>query len=281
MKVLFSFMFILLLLSCSKDDDDNTNNPDPNENPEVNFVFEDGFETTGNDLMELFPEDGSRWSNLQLVDSDNGSNEISIATDVTNEGNNSLRILALATDGTLSKADIEKGGLYAPEGSTVSISASFYISSTENIENLLLIDLESCSCWDPTVPDNQCPGIRLMMKDNDHLSIERGKILNSTLVQTQVAFPRNEWVDVTWEMTLSQENTGMNSLYINGQEVISESGTNMPNAGEFEVEFAEYGIDFELQEPLFYERFQIGATANPTEHDIEMFVDNVRFEVIE
>ena len=34
------------------------------------------------------------------------------------------------------------------------------------------------------------------------------------------------------------------------------------------------GIDFNLQEPIYYERIQLVATANPTSADIELFVDN-------
>lgn len=267
---------ILILSSCSKDD-----NTTPEVGNVVDYSFEDGFETTGNDLTELFPDDGSRWSNLQLVNPDNGENEIEIESIITTEGNNSLRINVDASDNTLSKADIEKGNFNAPEGSTVRISASFYIASTDNIENLLLMDLECCSCWDPSVPDNQCPGIRLMMKNNDHLSIERGKILGTTIVQSSVEFPRNEWVNVVWELKLSQNDDGFNKLSINNQEVISESGRNMPNARLFETEFANNGIDFKLQEPLFYERFQIGATANPTQFDIELFIDDVKLEIAE
>ncbi len=264
------------MTSCSE-----KNNAIPKVVDEAGFLFEDGFETTGNDLLELFPDDGSRWSNLQQVNPDIGENEINIESTITYEGNSSLRIYAETSDNTLSKADVEKSGFNAPEGSTVRISANFYIASTDNIENLLLIDLECCSCWDPTVPDNQCPGIRLMMKDNDHLSIERGKILSSTIVQSDVAFPRNEWVNVVWEMKLSQNNDGINKLLINNQKVILESGINMPNMNLFETEFANNGIDFELQEPLFYERFQIGATANPTPFGVELFIDDVKFEITE
>tara|TARA_R110002012_G_scaffold114079_1_gene260357 strand:+ start:176397 stop:177236 length:840 start_codon:yes stop_codon:yes gene_type:complete len=267
---------VLILVSCSKND----GVAPENENRD-GYLFEDGFETSGNDLSELFPNDGSRWSNLQQVDTNGGENEIDLESSIVSEGNNSLRIYARASDNTLSKANIEKAGFNAPEGSIVSISANFYIASTENIENLLLIDLECCSCWDPRVPDNQCPGIRLMMKDNDYLSIERGKILGSTIVQSEIAFPRNEWVNVVWELKLSQNNDGINKLFINNQEVLSESGMNMPNKSLFETEFANNGIDFELQEPLFYERFQIGATANPTPFDVELFIDDVKFEIIE
>jgi hypothetical protein len=113
------------------------------------------------------------------------------------------------------------------------------------------------------------------------LSVERGKILQSTMVQSALAFPRNEWVHVVWEMKLSQHDDGSNKLFINGQEVISQAGVNMPNASLFEAEFASNGIDFELQQPLYYERFQIGATANPTAFGIELFVDDVQFEIRE
>ena len=276
MKKIILIGAVIIFTACSKDDNATTE-----VESEVNFLFEDGFETIGNDLLELLANDGSRWSNLQQVNPDNGENEIEIESTTTYQGNNSLRIYAEASDNTLSKADIEKGGFNAPEGSTVRISANFYIASTNNIENLFLIDLECCSCWDPSVPDNQCPGIRLMMKNNDHLSIERGKILGSTIVQSDIPFPRNEWVNVIWQLKLSQNNDGINKLLINNQEAISESGMNMPNTNLFETEFANNGVDFELQEPLFYERFQIGATANPTQFGIELYIDNVKIEITE
>jgi len=276
MQKLIFIGIVLIITSCSSDD---TATPEVITTNNISYLFEDGFETTGNDLQELFPNDGSRWSNLQQVNPNGGENRIAIENTIVSEGNNSLRINAEASNNILSKADIEKGGFSAPPGSTVRLSADFYIASTDNLENLLLIDLECCSCWDPTVPDNQCPGIRLMMKENDHLSIERGKILGSTFVQTEVPFPRNEWVNVIWELNLSQENDGINKLSINNQEVISESGINMPNAGLFETEFSDHGIDFELPEPVSYERFQIGATANQTQFDLELFVDDVRFEI--
>jgi len=267
-------LILFIITSCSKDD-----NPTPTN--EINYLFEDSFETQGNDLMELFPNDGSRWTNMQQVNPDSGENIIEIESNIVLVGNNSLRIYAKASDNTLSKADIEKEGFNALKGSTIRIEANFYIATTENIENLLLIDLECCSCWDPTVPDNQCPGIRLMMKGNGFLSIERGKILGSTIGQTAIAFPRNEWVNIVWEMKLSPNNDGVNKLFINNQEVISEIGMNMPNASLFETEFATYGIDFELQEPVFYERFQIGATANPTQFDIEIYIDDVKLKIDE
>ena len=80
-------------------------------------------------------------------------------------------------------------------------------------------------------------------------------------------------------MELSQENNGKNNLSINGMEVISSEGINMPNSELFKQEFASAGIDFTLPENVFYERVQIGATANPTPSTIEIYVDNFSLSI--
>lgn len=269
----------LIFLGCSTD---QNNQEEP---ASESFLFEDGFETQNNLIDELFPSNGSRWSSIQQTDPSNATNEISISTNEFSEGQNALRLLAQQSDDQLSKIDIEKGGLNITSGDKVIIKANFYINSAESLENLLLIDLECCSCWDPTVGDNfgaenQCPGVRLMMSGgNDYLSIERGKISGTTLLQTNFSFPRNQWVSVQWEMTLSDSADGLNRLLINGTEVINETGMNMPNAAVFKEVFLNQGINFTLQEPIFYERVQIGATANPTAGTIELFVDDFSIRV--
>lgn len=269
----------LIFVGCDKDENKS-------EEPlEENFLFQDGFETQNDLLDELFPANGNRWSTIQKTDPTNATNEISISNTEFSEGQNSLRVLAYQSDSDLSKVDIEKNGLNIISGDKVTINADFYIVGTEPIENLLLLDLECCSCWDPNVGDNfgsenQCPGVRLMMSGgNDYLSIERGKISGTTLQQTNFAFPRNQWVTVQWEMTMSDNENGLNRLVINGNEVINETGMNMPNAQVFADIFLNQGIDFTLQEPTFYERVQIGVTANPTAGNIELFVDDFSIKV--
>ncbi len=265
-------LLLVLHTSCGSDDD-----PGLVTQP---FSFEDGFEVSGTDIADLLPSDGSRWTNIQQVDPQGTSNEMDIVSSPTSEGNNALRILARASNSVLSKIDIEKGGFQAFTGSKVTIRADFYITTSATLSDLLLIDLECCSCWDPNVPDNQCPGIRLQMSNNnDYLSIERGKISQTTLAQADYSFPRNQWVNVVWEMTLSPDNDGLNTLTIDGNEVISTTAMNMPNADVFRNLFGQNNIDFELQQPIFYERVQIGATANPSAGDIEMFVDNFSITV--
>lgn len=282
MKCGHYLLFAILLLcfvACDK-------NESTKEEPFTeNFLFEDGFETQNNSLEELFASNGSRWSLIQQTNPSNATNEISIINTEFSEGQNAIRFLAYRSDDQLSKIDIEKGGLNIGTGDKVTIKADFYINSNESLENLLLIDLKCCSCWDPSVGDNygaenQCPGVRLMMSGgNDYLSIERGKISGTTLQQTNFAFPRNQWVSVQWEMTLSANENGLNRLLIDGTEVLNVSAMNMPNAQIFKDRFANEGIDFTLKEPTIYERVQIGATANPTAGDIELFVDNFSLSV--
>lgn len=278
-KYLFFVIIAFIFMGCDKDENNS-------EEPlEESFLFEDGFETQNDLLDELFPSDGNRWSTIQQTDPTNATNEISISNIEFNERQNALRVIAYQSDSDLSKVDIEKNGLNIISGDKVTIKADFYIVGTEPIENLLLLDLECCSCWDPTVGDNygsenQCPGVRLMMSGgNDYLSIERGKISGTTMQQTDFAFPRNQWVTVQWEMTMSDNENGLNRLIINGNEVINETGMNMPNAQIFSDVFLNQGIDFTLQEPTFYERVQIGATANPTAGNIELFVDDFSIKV--
>lgn len=278
--LLFSFI-LMVYIGCDTDSNvENTEEP----STEV-FIFEDGFETQNNTLTALFPQNQSRWTLLQQTDPSNATNEVSIISNEFSEGQNAIRFVAYESDTQLSKMNIEKGGLNIETGDKVVISADFYINGNQSIENLLLIDLECCSCWDPSVGDNygaenQCPGVRLMMSGgNDFLSIERGKISGTTLQQTNTPFPRNEWVSVQWEMIMSADASGENKLRINDVEVLNETGMNMPNAAIFSDVFQNQGINFTLQEPTFYERVQIGATANPTAATVELFVDNFSITV--
>lgn len=280
MRTLFPSLFLLLIVACSSDD----GNP-PTAPEAETFVFEDSFESGSNDLDDLFPADGSRWSKIQQDDPAGAPNEIGLVAAPVSDGSSALRVLAQPSGEILSKIDIEKGGFRAFSGNTARISADFYIATTDPIADLILLDLECCSCWDPAVGDNygsenQCPGIRLMMSGgNDYLSIERGKISGNTLQQTGYRFPRNQWVRIEWITTLADDENGWNSLRIDGNEVISESGMNLPNPEVFRDFFAREGIDFTLQEPVFYERVQVGATANPSAGAVELFVDNFSIRI--
>ncbi|NKI30969.1 hypothetical protein [Croceivirga thetidis] len=275
MKRLSLLSILFMVLACSSDSDGINL---PNE-AIVNYEFSDGFETSSEEFDLLFPSDNSRWSNIQIVNPKSGFNRLTLSKTAFSEGNQSLLIDSKKSDEILSKVDIVKSGFSAPEEGKITIVADFYIDSEESISNLLLIDLECCSCWDSSVSENQCPGVRLMVTENDHLVIERGKIAGSTLSQNTTQIPRKEWFTITWEMQLSQSENGFNKLSIDGNEILSQNGMNMPNAEIFRTLFAEEGIEFELQEPLFYERLQIGATANPDGEDVLIYIDNFKLTI--
>jgi len=270
-------MFVSVFYSCSKEQ----NQSETENNPEQEFFFfQDDFETENNDLAELIPADTSRWTNIQQVDTESGPNEITLSNNQVSLGNSSLFLHSKATVETLSKIDIEKFGFKAFEGSTIRFEADYYLDSDLNYENLFLFDLECCSCWDPEVPNNQCPGIRLKLGgNNDYLSIERGKINHETIGHSEYSFPKKQWVNVILEMILSGEESGQNKLIIDGTEVINSSFANMPSQATFGPLFQQAGIDFQLQEPVYYERFQIGATANPSLNDLDLYIDNVKFTI--
>lgn len=265
---LVSITIVILFFSCG----DNTEIIEPNT---MSFSFQDGFEQTDNLIDNLFPADGSRWTSIQQVNPAAGANDITIENEIVSEGKDALRIFSMPADDILSKMDIEKQGFFATSGETITIEADLYINSDENLQDLFLLDVECCSCWDMSVSDNQCPGIRLKFSGaENYLSIERGKILERTISQNRFSFPKREWVNVRWIMQLSSEDDGYNTLIINDQIVIEEVGSNLPNQRSFREVFAAEGVNFELSEPLGYERIQIGATANPTEHEVEMYLDN-------
>ncbi|MEO0775634.1 MAG: hypothetical protein AAFW73_24800 [Bacteroidota bacterium] len=275
-----TLLFILLLptFACDSNDDEA---PLPQPSPEAYepYFFSDGFESAAR-VEDLFPADGSRWTNLQRVNPNGGENEVELRTDRFREGRQSLRILAQATDEVLSKMDIEKAGFFAPAGSRVKIEADFYLQTEDPVPNLFLLDLECCSCWDPSVGENQCPGIRLKFNGENHfLAVERGKILGNTIGQTEVPFPTREWVRLRWELDLSPTGDGRLVLAINDREVINQATRTLPSSEAFREAFAQEGIDFELQSPLGYERVQVGATANPTPHPVELYIDNFSLRV--
>ncbi len=273
MKGLSRFFFVLALISfvsCSEEDN-------PIEVDNTSFIFFDDFESESETLDDLFLDDESRWSNVQIVSPQSGVNQIQLSDE---HGSRSLEFLALPSDFIVSKAGIEKGGLVSQRGSLVTLKADFYLPEGSSYENVLLADVECCSCWDPNVPDNQCPGVRLMFDENgEFLQLERGKIGYPTLGQTEVVFPKDEWVQVELQLTLSDTEAGENRLFINGVKALDINAVNLPNQEVFETLFAEVGIDFHLTEPLGYERIQLGVTANPAGDTTRVWVDNVEIVV--
>lgn len=270
----YSFLLLLFVaLGCSRTEE-------PTFERQFPFRFSDGFETETPAFEELFPADNSRWTDVQLQHPPGGDNEIGLTDREASEGGQSLRILSRPGNELLSKVDIEKQGFFAPQGSTVTISADFFLQEGADLAEVFLIDVECCSCWDPEVANNPCPGVRLKLRAGNFLAVERAKILRETIGQTRTALPTNRWVTVEWTMTLHADIRGVNRVAVDGETVIGFTGQNLPDEEDFRVELARHGIfDFEFEEPLGYERVQVGVTANPTAQTVELLVDNFSITV--
>jgi hypothetical protein len=248
--------------------------------PHTGTTFRDGFENA-NALQDLFAADASRFSATQIVDAGVGTNSLFLATEHAHSGLASLGVDAYpSSDAVISKSDIQKQGFHFYEGDVVTITAWFYAEDAADLSDVFVLDLECEACWDPNVPNNQTPGIRVQLKGIEgYAVVERDKIglTGESFRQDTYALPRNRWVPISWRLVLSPNTDGLTELRVDDTLVISRTGINMPSANIFAETFAAAGLTFELQQPVFYERLQVGVTAAGASH-VHLFVDDVHVE---
>ena len=87
----------------------------------------------------------------------------------------------------------------------------------------------------------------------------------------EVDFPRNQWVELKWEVKLSQKNEGAVKLWQNGQLIIdSKNNTTLPK-----------DILYSLQGTKgMYTSVEIGITANSKNNDLTIWMDDIKFEKV-
>lgn len=88
LRALFVMVYYLSLLSCSDDREQIT------ATTTSSYIFRDGFETSSNQISELFASDNSRWTTIQQTNPTQGVNSISIITAQASEGEDALEITA-------------------------------------------------------------------------------------------------------------------------------------------------------------------------------------------
>jgi hypothetical protein len=116
------------------------------------------------------------------------------------------------------------------------------------------------------------PGMRLAMVDNK-LRVEY-KFNEKDLTQPagqEIEFPRNEWVEITWEVTLSPKNKGAVKLWQNGQLLIQQDHIRT---------LPKDLLYFQQGTKGMYSSCEIGITANSKDSDVTLWVDEVRFEKV-
>jgi len=222
--------------------------------------YQDDFENYGA-LSDLLLPDDLLWSFTQLTKE---QNTITVDTSRSHTGNKSLKFIAgKSADGIVSKCSISKQKMAFWEGETVRLSGWYYIDGTNSLEWLFLMDLEEQASI------GAGPGMRLALVDNQ-LRIEH-KFNEKDIIQPAqgIDFPRNQWVEIIWEIKLSRKHKGSVKLWQNGQLII-----NTQNNRTLPKDF----LYFQQGTKGMYSSCEIGITANSKDSDLIMWVDDVKFE---
>lgn len=240
------------------------------------IAFEDGFEEA-EDVRALLDHNSGRWTRVQIS---HDENVLFMHEDPTRSGRAALGFHAVPSDDVVSKALIERGGFRLYAGQSAMVDAWFLIPGGQSLDNVFLMDLECRDCWPAfSGRNNPSPGIRLTLKGDDgEVAVERAKIGHPKGTWRQprhdpVLFPRDRWVRLTWILYLSPDDEGGTEVLIDGRPVLRARGATLPDISRFR----EKGV--RLVEPLYYERLQIGITANGAENSVAMLVDDVTVSV--
>lgn len=225
--------------------------------------YQDDFEAYVS-LIDLLPQSELLWSFNQLT---KAGNSITLDSTKAHGGRKSLRFAAeKSANGSVSKSSIAKQNMAFWEGETVRMSAWYFIEGTDSLKWLFLMDLEEQTAI------GAGPGMRLAMVDNQ-LRVEY-KFFEKDIVQVPgqaKELPRNQWVELIWEIKLSRKNAGTVKLWQNGQLIIdAQNKTTLPK----DVLYFQQGTKG------MYSSFEIGITANSAENDLLLWLDDVRIEKV-
>lgn len=252
-KAVFAAFGVLLFCGCSKEK--------YFDGPEF---YTDGFENY-NVLDSLLLPDDVYWSYTQLTIP---GNTITVDTARKHSGSKALKFDGAGTTGeTLSKCSISKQHMAFWEGETVRLSAWYYIEGTAPLEWLFLMDLEEQAAI------GAGPGMRLALVNNKlrvEFKFNQPDILQNT--GTELELPRNQWVQLQWEVKLSQKKKGTVKLWQDGQLIIdSKDKVTLPK----DFLYSQQGTKG------MYSSCEIGITANPSADAVMLWVDDVRMERVD
>ena len=183
----------------------------------------------------------------------NPANLVGITTEQIHSGKSALKTYTAKDSRDLQKATLLRELFFFPPGADCWFSAWFYIPGSDSIENLFIFDLEATGYHGV--------GRRLMFTGTEgrYLMLEGKRSTGPQYSQTAspVPFPRNQWVHVKLHLHLSSSGNGQVELWQDGMLILNKSGQNMPPN-------------------TFYDRIEVGQTANSTHRELTMYVDDVR-----
>ncbi|HYG51233.1 MAG TPA: heparin lyase I family protein [Flavobacteriales bacterium] len=246
-------LFIALFIGCNKKK--FFDGPD---------FYADGFETY-TAFSELISNDDTHWSFSQLTHS---QNSITIDTTVKHSGNKALKFDARKSEGSfVSKCSISKQNMAFWEGETLRVTAWYYLVGTQSADWFFLMDMEEQTAV------GAGPGMRLALLNN-RLCVEHKFYVDDFFQDenTAVDFPRNQWVEVIWEVKLSQKKKGTIKVWQNGQLIIDAANTRtLPK----DLLYSQQGTKG------MYSSVEVGITANSRDNAMVMYVDDVRVEKVD
>ena len=225
--------------------------------------YQDGFENYST-LADLLLPDDLYWSYTQQT---RPGNTIEVDSSQHHTGTHSLKFVAKKSDNEgASKSSIAKQHMAFWEGETVRMRAWYFIEGVNSLDWLFLMDLEEQTAI------GAGPGMRLALVDNQ-LRMEykfNEKDITQPTVQA-IDFPRNQWVEILWELKLSRKNKGSVKLWQNGQLLIDRQNVRtLPK----DILYFQQGTKG------MYSSCEIGITADSKENDLTLWVDDIQFEKV-
>lgn len=220
--------------------------------------YQDGFESYST-FEELLPGDDTYWSfTQQTID----GNELALDATHVHTGSKALKCNAAASEnGKVSKCSISKQNMAFWKNETVHISVWYYLEGTQDLNWLFLADLEEQTAI------GAGPGMRLAIVDNQ-LRVEH-KFFEKDLLQIpgqEIDFPRNQWVNVVWEVKLSRKEKGSVRIWQNGQLILEKDKVRtLPN----DFLYSQQGTKG------MYSSIEFGITANSYDNPATLWIDDV------
>ncbi|WP_070138489.1 heparin lyase I family protein [Crocinitomix algicola] len=245
MKKALLFVLVISFFSCNKKEFFKG----PNS-------YKDGFEDY-NEIDEIIDGNDKYWSFFQntLI-----TNDILIDTTITHSGNRSVKFIGGKTENGLSKASINKQNMAFWEGETVVVDFWLYLVGNDPAQWLFIFDLEE------QTNIGAGPGMRLALVDGKLLLEHKYSNPNVEQKGDGIPFPRNQWVNVRFETKLSQKKKGFVKVYQDGLLIINqEKWKTLPS----DVLYSTQGTQGR------YSQIEFGITANPSENDLIMYVDDI------
>ena len=252
--------FCLAALSCDQAD------PSPGTFPVIDGVFSEDFESAER-IEDLFPEDGSRWTNLQ---STLATNRVELVTTRSRSGQRSVRMVAAAYDGeTASKADLEIERFDLRDGDPLWVEFWMWLAESADTQNLFVWDLEAPqTCTDEASCPSAgagticpAPGRRLYLsgEEGGAFAADLGKWCRGATFRAPTASLETErWIRIRIHIELDSGESGRMRVYQDSALVLDGTGVTLPRAD------------------AVYTRMQIGITANGSQTaSNEMYLDDV------